>query len=68
MRKGAKEMGDKLETCPSCHGALIEIDRYGELLLGCVECNRWTWRDSETISMLLPDDDLEALRKRVKHG
>jgi hypothetical protein len=61
-------MGDKLGTCAACNGPQIEIDRYGELLLGCVECNRWTWRDSETISMSLPEDDLEALRKRVKHG
>jgi hypothetical protein len=57
----------KVESCPSCARPLIEIDN-GELLFGCVECNRWTWRDSETISMSLPEDDLEALRKRVKHG
>jgi hypothetical protein len=55
-----------VETCPSCAGPLIEIDRYGELLLGCVECNRWTWRDSETISMSLPEEDLEALKARVR--
>jgi hypothetical protein len=56
-------MGDKLDTCSTCHGPIIEIDRYGELLRGCVECNRWTWRDSETISMALPEEDLEALKQ-----
>src|SRR5215472_9038300 len=29
---------------PHCHGLLIEIDHYGERLVGCVECNRWSWR------------------------
>jgi hypothetical protein len=26
--------------CPHCHGPLIEIDYYGERLIGCIECNR----------------------------
>jgi len=30
-------MGDKLDTCPTCHGPLIEIDRYRERLVGCIE-------------------------------
>jgi hypothetical protein len=25
-------MGDNLDTCPTCHGSLIEIDRYRERL------------------------------------
>jgi len=29
---------------PHCHGLLIEIDHYGERLVGCIECNRWSWR------------------------
>jgi hypothetical protein len=33
----SKEMGDKLDTCPTCHGPLIEIDRYRERLVGCIE-------------------------------
>jgi protein-arginine kinase activator protein McsA len=33
------EPGDK---CPSCHRTLIEIDHYGERLVGCIECNRWS--------------------------
>jgi hypothetical protein len=29
-----------LKTCPHCHRPLIEIDHYGERLIGCIECNR----------------------------
>ena len=46
-------------------GTLIEIDRFGERLIGCVVCNLWTWPTSPSVSMALPEDDLEALRKRV---
>jgi hypothetical protein len=28
-------------TCPECRRPLIEIDHYGERLIGCIECNRW---------------------------
>jgi hypothetical protein len=58
-------MGYKLDTCPCCNGPLIEIDRFSERLVGCVECNRWTWRESENISMGLPEEDLEALKAHV---
>ena len=44
--------------CPRCNGPLIEIDRFGESLIGCIECNRWTWPDSGSISM----DDLYAIK------
>jgi len=30
------------DTCPHCRGLLIEIDHYGERLVGCIECNRWS--------------------------
>jgi hypothetical protein len=52
-------------TCPRCHGPRIEIDRFGERLIGCVVCNLWTWPSSPNVSMALPELDLEALRKRV---
>jgi len=26
-------------TCPHCHRPLIQIDRYGERPIGCIECN-----------------------------
>ena len=57
------------DTCPHCGIPIIEIDRYGERLIGCIECNRWTWPTSaESVSMALPEDDLRALRARVKLG
>ena len=30
-----------MKTCPSCGSPLMRIDYYGEVLVGCVECNRW---------------------------
>ena len=29
-------------TCDECHRPLMRIDFYGELLDGCLSCNRWT--------------------------
>ena len=56
-----------LVKCHRCDGPLSEIDRFGERLVGCIECNRWTWPDTvETIFMSLPQDDLAVLKSRVK--
>ena len=54
-----------------CGGELTEIDRYGELLTGCIECN--LWRSSQSVFIVeLSVEDIEALRigKRVqfRHG
>jgi hypothetical protein len=32
-------MGDDVETCSPCNRPQIEIDHYGERLLGCIECS-----------------------------
>jgi hypothetical protein len=29
---------DDTRTCPHCNGQLVEIDHYGERLIGCIEC------------------------------
>jgi hypothetical protein len=47
--------------CKQCDRPLVEIDNYGERLVGCIECNRWTWRGSKTL-IELPEADLEALK------
>jgi hypothetical protein len=47
--------------CKQCNQPLVEIDNYGERLVGCIECNRWTWRGSKTL-IELPEADLEALK------
>ena len=53
---------EKPNRCKQCGKALIEIDHYGERLIGCIDCNRWTWPGSDEPFMELPEDDLEALR------
>jgi len=35
--------------CVTAAQALIEIDHYGERLVGCMECNRWSWRGSQKL-------------------
>ncbi|HAH65188.1 MAG TPA: hypothetical protein DCL72_06865, partial [Rhizobiales bacterium] len=62
---GTAGMDDPLDTCPTCHGPLIEIDHYGERFIGCIECNRWGWPDGDHLFMELPEEDIEALRARV---
>jgi hypothetical protein len=49
--------------CPYCHRRLTKIDYYGELLVGCIHCNRWGRPGDKTLIMELMEDDLEALRK-----
>jgi hypothetical protein len=50
-----------------CGGQLIEIDRYGERLTGCIECNRW--RSSQSAFIIeLSIEDFEALRKLEVNG
>ena len=55
-----------MRTCPHCHRPLIEIDYYGERLIGCVECNVWGRSGNATLPMQLPEHDLEALRARSR--
>jgi hypothetical protein len=47
---------------------LTEIDHYGERLIGCVECNRWTRRGTKHVITQLPDEDIDALRRRRAAG
>jgi hypothetical protein len=51
-----------LGTCQKCNHQLIEIDHYGQRLIGCMGCNRWSWEGSKRLFMELPEDDLQALR------
>src|SRR5262249_7580911 len=44
---------------------LVEIDNYGERLLGCVECNCWSRRGSKQL-IELPEADVEALKAGKK--
>jgi hypothetical protein len=29
------------DRCKQCNQRLVEIDNYGERLIGCIECNCW---------------------------
>ena len=40
----------------------MKIDHYGEMLVGCIECNRWGYPGDEKLIMELMDSDIEALR------
>jgi hypothetical protein len=37
------------QTCPHCNGQLVEIHHYGERLVGCVNCNQWSWRGGKSL-------------------
>src|SRR4029077_1541298 len=43
-----------LNVCDQCQEPLIQIDRYGERLIGCVACNRWGWPGDKNLIMELP--------------
>jgi hypothetical protein len=49
------------DTCHHCHRPLLQIDHYGERLIGCIECNRWGWPGSSNAFMALREEDLQAL-------
>jgi hypothetical protein len=59
-------MAPEVVRCPRCAGPLSEIERFGERLVGCTECNRWTWPNSAgCVFLSLPQDDLITVRRRV---
>jgi hypothetical protein len=71
--EGNVNVGSETTACFQCWLPLIEIDNYGQRLIGCVECNRWTRLGSkhvdmqlpeDDIDMQLPEDDIDALRRR----
>jgi hypothetical protein len=47
--------------CDSCGEQLIEIDRYGERLTRCVECNQWL-SERRAFVVELSVEDVAALR------
>jgi hypothetical protein len=49
--------------CPNCQRPLTEIDYYGELLVGCMDCNRWGKPGDKNLVMELLEPDHERLRK-----
>jgi hypothetical protein len=47
------------KRCPQCEEPLIEIDHYGDRLIGCVQCNRWMGEN--TVLLHLDEADIIAL-------
>jgi hypothetical protein len=56
---------NEFNTCQNCDRQIIEIDHYGQRLIGCLDCNRWSWEGSKRLFMELPEQDLQDLRERV---
>ena len=59
------KMNDNSTTCLHCGSSLIHVDRYGDLLIGCVDCNRWGTPGDGERSIRLAETDINAMRKRV---
>jgi hypothetical protein len=53
--------------CDRCGERFIEIDRYGERLTGCIECNRWSSNKSAFV-VELSVEDFEALKNLEVNG
>jgi hypothetical protein len=53
--------------CDRCGERLIEIDRYGERLTGCIASNRWSGNQSPFV-VELTVEDFQALRKHEVNG
>ena len=49
-------------VCRYCKRPLSRIDYYGEVLIGCFDCNRWGRPNDKRLVMELMQEDLEALR------
>ena len=59
-------MKAKDKTCRYCNRPLTKIEYYGEMLVGCIECNHWGRPADKTLVMQLLEDDLEALRESAR--
>jgi hypothetical protein len=55
------------EVCDRCESPLIEIDRYGECLVGCLECNVWQ-NNKRAFVVELSAEDVQALRGLKNNG
>ena len=50
------------QMCPYCNRPLMKIDHYGEMLVGCIDCNRWGHPGDDKLVMELMPEDLSALK------
>jgi len=54
------------KTCRYCNSPLMKIDHYGEVLIGCIDCNRWDHPGDKKLIMEMLEDDLKAVRANVR--
>ena len=55
------------KVCRYCDSPLTKIDHYGEVLIGCLECNHWGRPGDKKLTIVeMVEDDLEALRARER--
>ena len=54
------------KVCRYCNGPLMEIDRYGDRLVGCLACNRWGHPGDKQLTLVMLEEDIEALRARER--
>jgi hypothetical protein len=54
----------ELDVPPLCNRPLMQIDHYGEVLVRCIDCNRWGHPGDDKLVMEVLPDDLEALRPK----
>ena len=52
--------------CDRCQQPLIKIVRYGEQLIGCIDCNCWSGTKSAFV-MDLSIEEIQALRDVGEH-
>ena len=50
-------------NCDRCNEPMIEFERYGEQLVGCIECNCWQGNRSAFV-VYLSVEDIQALRDK----
>ena len=50
-----------MAVCEHCHQQLIEIDRYGERWIGCINCNKWGRPGDKNLVMELSEEDFAAV-------
>jgi len=50
-------LDDFMRLCEHCHQPLIQIDRYGERWIGCLNCNKWGKPRDTNLVMELSDED-----------
>ena len=69
MRRGRRSREDLMTGhCRECKQPLLEIDHFGERLIGCIDCNRWSWRGGKQLFWELPEDHIRALREKVRRS